>query len=322
MREAIKGYTEAVIEEAAARGQGPGVSGGVLARLTPPASPHPTLPELAADLRGVVDVLAGSEDLSLVLTDSDVPDHSRRGLVDDLFGHRVDADAMRLLDFVVETDRAPATVDDIRWLATRVAAARDGLHPVGATVLGHRAALERVDGYASAVLEQVRTENHLDSVEDELFRFQRTVLGSSDLSAALTSGSVEVAARRGLVVDLLAGKASDATTRMAAYAVSVGRARDYLELLEALVARVAAETRRRVAEVRVATELTEEQRTRLGNALGRIVGQRVEVRTVVDRSVLGGFVATIGDTVIDGSVRHRLDLLKDRLLLPETPATS
>ena len=53
-----------------------------------------------------------------------------------------------------------------------------------------------------------------------------------------------------------------------------------------------------------------------------MAGQRVEVRVVVDPSVLGGFVATIGDTVVDGSVRHRLDLLKERLVLSEAPPTN
>ena len=34
---------------------------------------------------------------------------------------------------------------------------------------------------------------------------------------------------------------------------------------------------------------------------------------IVDPSVLGGLVATVGDTVIDGTVRTRLDQLKARL---------
>jgi F-type H+-transporting ATPase subunit delta len=39
----------------------------------------------------------------------------------------------------------------------------------------------------------------------------------------------------------------------------------------------------------------------------------VEVKVVVDPSVLGGLVATVGDTVIDGTVRSRLDQLKSLL---------
>ena len=42
-------------------------------------------------------------------------------------------------------------------------------------------------------------------------------------------------------------------------------------------------------------------------------GKQVNLKVVVDPSVLGGIVATVGDTVIDGSVRTRIDQLKSRL---------
>ena len=38
-----------------------------------------------------------------------------------------------------------------------------------------------------------------------------------------------------------------------------------------------------------------------------------DVKVVIDPTVLGGLVTTIGDTVIDGSVRTRLDQLKQRI---------
>jgi hypothetical protein len=42
-------------------------------------------------------------------------------------------------------------------------------------------------------------------------------------------------------------------------------------------------------------------------------GKQLNLKVVVDPSVLGGIVATVGDTVIDGSVRTRIDQLKSRL---------
>ncbi len=57
--------------------------------------------------------------------------------------------------------------------------------------------------------------------------------------------------------------------------------------------------------------LDEEQQRRLAEALGKATGKRVTVKVIVDPSVLGGLIARVGDTVIDGSVRHRLDQLKE-----------
>jgi F-type H+-transporting ATPase subunit delta len=88
-----------------------------------------------------------------------------------------------------------------------------------------------------------------------------------------------------------------------------------------LVDRAAEESNRRLAEVRVPVELDDTQRQHLAAALGRIVGRNVEVRVTIDPTVLGGFVATIGDTVVDGSARHRLELLKERLVMSEAEIT-
>ena len=102
----------------------------------------------------------------------------------------------------------------------------------------------------------------------------------------------------------------------------MGRPRDYEALLAHLVDRVAAESNRRLAEVRVRRRARRRPPPRSWpSALSRVAGHPVEVRVTVDPTVLGGFVATIGDTVVDGSTRHRLELLKDRLDTPEAEIT-
>ena len=58
-------------------------------------------------------------------------------------------------------------------------------------------------------------------------------------------------------------------------------------------------------------ELTDDQKTRLAASLKAATGKDVDIVVVVDPSVLGGIVTQIGDTVIDGSVRHRLAQLRE-----------
>ena len=76
----------------------------------------------------------------------------------------------------------------------------------------------------------------------------------------------------------------------------------------------AAEANKEVAEVRSAVALTDDQKVRLAEALGKATGKQVELKVVIDPSVLGGVVAQVGDTVIDGSVRSKLDQLEVRVL--------
>jgi F-type H+-transporting ATPase subunit delta len=170
---------------------------------------------------------------------------------------------------------------------------------------------ERADAYAAALFEVARAEGSLDRVEEELFRVARTVEGNDDLRARLTDEALPVDVRQGIVEDLLSGRASPVTTALVSFVVGAGRSRDLPAIIDALVARAAAERDQVVAEVRSAIPLDAGQRERLAAALGAHTGKQVSVKVVVDPSVLGGLVAQIGDTVIDGSVRHRLEQLRE-----------
>jgi F-type H+-transporting ATPase subunit delta len=59
--------------------------------------------------------------------------------------------------------------------------------------------------------------------------------------------------------------------------------------------------------------LDQTQRERLAEALSNATGRRVEVKVVVDPSVIGGVIARIGDEIFDGSVASRLDEARQQL---------
>jgi F-type H+-transporting ATPase subunit delta len=92
--------------------------------------------------------------------------------------------------------------------------------------------------------------------------------------------------------------------------VGTGRARDLQAIIGSLVEKIARTSNKAVAEARSAVNLTEDQRQRLAAALGKATGKEVEVKVIVDPRVMGGIVTQIGDIVIDGTVRHRLEQLR------------
>ncbi len=170
---------------------------------------------------------------------------------------------------------------------------------------------DRTLAYAEALFAVARAEGTLGEVEDELFRFSQTLQGSDELRDALTDPSIPASRRQQIVEDLLGGKASTTTVALVSMVVGAGRARELPTIIRQLVEMSAAEANKEVAEVRSAVPLTDDQRKRLAEALGEATGKQVEVKVVVDPSVMGGIVAQVGDTVIDGSVRGRLDKLKN-----------
>jgi F-type H+-transporting ATPase subunit delta len=170
---------------------------------------------------------------------------------------------------------------------------------------------DRTLAYAEALFAVARAEGTLGEVEDELFRFSQVLQGSDELREALTDPRIPASRRQQIVEDLLGGKASDTTVALVSMVVGTGRARDLPDIIAKLVEMSAAEAQKEVAEVRSAVPLNDDQRKRLAEALNKATGKQVEVKVIVDPSVMGGIVAQVGDTVIDGSVRSRLEQLKN-----------
>ncbi len=171
----------------------------------------------------------------------------------------------------------------------------------------------KVEAYAQAMLEVARAEGVLADVEDDLFRFARIFESSDELRMALTDPKLPVERRIAVIEDLTGGKALAPSIALASMLVAAGQAGELPLIVDRFVELAVAERSREVAEIRTAIPLDDEQAARLALALSRATGKQVEVKVIIDPSVLGGVVARVGDTVIDGSVRHRLERLKETL---------
>ncbi len=171
----------------------------------------------------------------------------------------------------------------------------------------------RIDGYATAIFEVAKAEDELVRVGDELFRIARAFESSAELRAALTDPRLPLERKQGIVDDLLGGKTSSLAINLVNFVVGVGMTSDLPAIADRLAERAAAERNKVLAEVRTAFELDEETIGRLGESLSRATGKDVEVKTVVDPSIVGGIVAKVGDIVIDGSLSNRMQELRETL---------
>jgi F-type H+-transporting ATPase subunit delta len=278
------------------------------------------LGQIGDELAAFARALERAPDLLRVLTDPAVPTHTRRAVVEDLLLPRVSGETVRLVSYATAAERAtdlPSVVDE---LSQRVLAEAGQAQAWPEPPAGRTAIRERLHGYATAVFEEVEAEGEapLEECEDELFRLARMVEGSPDLNSVLTDPDVPVPTRLAIVDDLLVNRVQPLTLRLVRYSVRTGRGRDLVSTLDWLVDRAAAERNLRVADVRAAVDLDEDQRSRLAESLSRVVGRSVEVRVAPDPSLIAGMLAVVGDLLVDGSVRHRLDQLKIDLTKPET----
>jgi F-type H+-transporting ATPase subunit delta len=156
-------------------------------------------------------------------------------------------------------------------------------------------------------------EGRLDDLEDELFRFGRIAAAEVELRRVLVDPRVPGERKADLVTTLLEGRTTAGTLRLVTEAVTNPRGRSLERELE-LFGRVAAERRSRlIALVRTATELSEDQRTRLAATLSAQYDRDVHVNIEVDPTVLGGISVKIGDEEIDGTIARRLADVRRRI---------
>ncbi len=297
MRELLRGYAAAVFETAESANR---------------------LDGTRDDLIAFARALNASEKLRLVLIDPMNAASTRRAIVADLLTGKATPEAAELLAFAVRVERPAELPVSVALLVER-AEHECGRAQAGATAEMEPAAArgairERIRGYGERVLKELTVPRQLDEVEDELFDVARLLESSRPLRQILGDANLPLSGRFAVVDDLFESACHPATVRMVRYLLRAGRVRDLVGTLEWLVGLAAAERGRRVATVRSVVALKAAEKKRIAAALSRIVERNVEVREIIDPAVIGGILISVGDLVIDGTVRLRVERLRDLLV--------
>ena len=163
------------------------------------------------------------------------------------------------------------------------------------------------------MLAVARAEGVQAQVERELTELSQALRDAGELRAALSDAGIDAARRQQITEDLLGGQALPATTALVSMAVAAGRGGDLLQIIDAVIYKAAAGRRHAVARVRSAVPLTGAQKAALVAAIKESSGLDVEIQPIIDPSVIGGVITEIGDDVIDGSLRARLQQMRSSL---------
>ena len=172
---------------------------------------------------------------------------------------------------------------------------------------------ELIQGYAEAMFAVARAEDALSAVEDELYTFGKALGQHTELRESLTDAGLPAENKKAVVRDLLGDRANPVTVSLLGFVIDAGRARALPKIVDELARMAAEEREHALAEVRSAVDLSVSQRERLASALSRATGRQVDVKVVVDPSVVGGVVSRVGDEVFDGSIASRLEEARQAL---------
>ncbi|GEN28497.1 ATP synthase subunit delta [Halovibrio variabilis] len=166
--------------------------------------------------------------------------------------------------------------------------------------------------YAKAAFEYARDNDALDSWSQAL-SFLSFAVVDSDVRRLLSSPKLENAKKVSLLADMTPGEQDDALQRFLNVLADQGRLMS-LASIAVQYEHLRAEHEQRVeVNVTSAYKLDSKQKTKLAKALKKRLNREISITTQVDKSLIGGVILRAGDTVIDGSVRGRLNRLSEAL---------
>ena len=154
-------------------------------------------------------------------------------------------------------------------------------------------------------------ESNAAQIEDEIYRFSQVLQSSEELKSTLSDASIPSTRRQQIVEDLLDGQVTQTTVALVSMIVAAGMGGDIKAIADKVVGLGAESRDKAVAEVYSVVDLSSDQQQRLAAALKSATGKDVEMKVIIDESVMGGLLVQIEDEVIDGTVRTRLKQLRE-----------
>lgn len=174
--------------------------------------------------------------------------------------------------------------------------------------------MSAVSTYAEALFEAAKEKDELEGVLEDLRDFNAALEESEELRLFFYGGQIPEREKR-KAIDALTEGMSLSTRNFLKVLSDNGREEILYEVLLRYEELVKEHLGRIEVEVTTAVELSEENLNRLKERLGRILeGREVILETRVDPDLLGGAVFRFGGKMMDGSVRGRLESLRETML--------
>lgn len=166
--------------------------------------------------------------------------------------------------------------------------------------------------YADALYEAALDAGVATEVAADVDEFAGAIAESTDLRTVLENPEIESSAK-GRVAAALAAGAQPLFANFLQVLVQRGRLAEFPEIAEAFRERLARATARLEVRAITAIPLADDLKARIVATLEEKTGSTVDLTESVDPDVVGGLVLHVGEVVVDGSVRHRIEDLRREL---------
>ena len=168
-------------------------------------------------------------------------------------------------------------------------------------------------GYATALLEIAQAETVTQRIEEELFRLRELLKSNPNLLEFLKDPNVTHEGKRQALAELFQGRVHSLVLNALITVSDTDRTNRLPAIIEEFIALAAASRQKVSGEIITAIKFDDATLARLSAELSRITGKSVQLFLKVDPAILGGAIIQVGEQVIDGSLRRKLNQIRENL---------
>ena len=168
--------------------------------------------------------------------------------------------------------------------------------------------------YATALLEIAKELDQVEQVLEDIRLIDNTIEASDELSNFLSSPIIKFDDKVEALNEIFSDKVQDVTAKFIKLLAKKGRVNLLAQIVKAFLQKYNEYAGIIEVEVYTAYELDETQKSSLHKALEEKTQKKVDMNVTVDASLKGGIAVRIDDTVIDGTIKHKLEELEEQLM--------
>jgi F-type H+-transporting ATPase subunit delta len=163
--------------------------------------------------------------------------------------------------------------------------------------------------YARALFEVAREHGKLDELREQLAQFADALDENRDLAVFFFSPYFSTKEKQEALGRLLDG-AEETFVNFLSLLIENHRMPVIFRIRHEYERLWDEENRTLPVEITSAVELDEETTSSLGRTIGERAGRKVALAARVDPDILGGIVVRVGNSILDASIRNRLEQLR------------
>ena len=168
-------------------------------------------------------------------------------------------------------------------------------------------------GYARALFEMAQAEGVVSRVEEELYRLGGLLKDNSELLQFIKDPNIKSEGKRRALSDLFQGRVHPLVLTTLTSLSDQDRGGRVLQVIEEFSAIASVARQKVTGEVTTAIVLDGDTLSRLVTELNRVTGKNIQLFQKVDPAILGGAIIKVGEQIIDGSLRRKLDQIQAKL---------